>query len=111
MSSYLLNKAKELVQADEFGSVSDVISTAVSQFIFMHDQAQRDDKLQFPSVSDYVTDAGELIENMINEYLRSPEGKAIIRSIIRESLTPHNESLKKKPVVIYTEEYTTNELP
>ncbi|MDP2216939.1 MAG: hypothetical protein Q8J68_06630 [Methanolobus sp.] len=98
MSSYLVNRAKELVDADEFGSVSDVISTAMSQFILMYDHAHRDGDMQFPTASEYVADAGDLIEGVIKEYLKSSEGKVLIKSIIGESLSSPSKS--KKPIVI-----------
>lgn len=98
MSSYLVNRAKELVDADEFGSVSDVITTAMSQFILMYDHAQRDGNMQIPTAREYVEDAGDLIEGIIKEYMKSPEGKALIKSIIGESLSAPTKS--DKPIVI-----------
>ncbi|WP_319508916.1 hypothetical protein [uncultured Methanolobus sp.] len=99
MSSYLVNRAKAMVDAEEFGSVSDVISTAMSQFILMYDQAKRDGDTQFLSTHEYVEDAGNMIEGVIKEYLKSPEGKALIKSIIGESLS----SPENNKTVIFTE--------
>lgn len=99
MSSYLVNRAKEMVNAEEFGSVSDVISTAMSQFILMYDQAKRDDNMQIPSAGEYIEDTGDMIEEVIKEYLKSPEGKALIKSIIGESLS----SPENSKTVVFTE--------
>lgn len=99
MSSYLVNRAKAMVDAEEFGSVSDVISTAMSQFILMYDQAKRDGDTQFLSTREYVEDAGDMVEGVIKEYLKSPEGKALIKSIIGESLS----SPENNKTVIFTE--------
>lgn len=99
MSSYLVNRAKAMVDAEEFGSVSDVISTAMSQFILMYDQAKRDGDMQFLSTREYVEDAGNMVEGIIKEYLKSPEGKALIKSIIGESLS----SPENNKTVIFTE--------
>ncbi len=41
ISKYLLNRAKELVDADEFGSVSDVITTALSEFFVNYDARKK----------------------------------------------------------------------
>ena len=92
MNSYLLNRARSLVDAEDFGSVSDVISTAVSQFILMYDQSHRNGNQQFSSTGEYVADNGDLIEEAIKEYLKSPEGKALIKSIISESLSSSSKS-------------------
>ncbi|SFM40238.1 hypothetical protein [Methanolobus profundi] len=98
MSSYLVNRAKAMVDAEEFGSVSDVISTAMSQFILMYDQAKRDGDTQFLSTREYVEDTGDMVESVIKEYLKSPEGKALIKSIIGESLSSPSKS--DKPIVV-----------
>ncbi|WP_319507850.1 hypothetical protein [uncultured Methanolobus sp.] len=100
MSSYLVNRAKAMVDAEEFGSVSDVISTAMSQFILMYDQAKRDGDTQFLSTREYVEDTGNMVEGIIKVYLKSSEGKALIKSIIGESLSSSTENNK---TVIFAE--------
>lgn len=98
LSPYLLNRAKELVDAEDFGSVSDVISTAMSQFILIYDIAKNGGNFQLPSSSKCIADTGDVVEGAIKEYLKSSEGKVLIKSIIGESLS--SPSKGKKPIVI-----------
>ena len=92
LSSYLLGRARKLVNEHEFGSVSDVMSTAFSQFILKYDLENQ--QLSDPSdireafAAYGATERPDYIREIIDDYLKSPEGKALIKSIIRESLLP-----------------------
>lgn len=59
---------------------------------------QRDGRVQFPSASDYVAETSDMIEGVIKEFLKSPEGKALIKSIIGESLSSPSKS--NEPIVV-----------
>lgn len=102
-----------MVQTEDFSSISDVVSQALSEFIGRYDEI-KSRKLE-SSVP--VVDAA---------YFQTPEGKALIRSVIIEAFTStdevnknvpnrsdkkrQNKATKKEPVVIYSEEYTADEI-
>lgn len=50
INKYLLNKAKELAEKGEFGSVSDVITTALSEF-FVNYESQKKSQVQRPELT------------------------------------------------------------
>lgn len=55
LSSYLLNRAKELVADDEFGSVSDVISTSLAEFLVRYDDRRKTHEIQFDDTKKAIT--------------------------------------------------------
>ncbi|WP_406660924.1 hypothetical protein V7O66_13955 [Methanolobus sp. ZRKC3] len=87
MSPYLVKRAKALVESEEFGSVSDVLSTAFSQFLVKYENSA--------SVAGCFGGAG--LEQLA-DYFHSQEGKTLIRSIIQESLSSTSSS--DVPIVI-----------
>ena len=55
LSSYLLNRAKELVADDEFGSVSDVISTSLAEFLVRYDDRRKTHEIQSDDTKKAIT--------------------------------------------------------
>ncbi|WP_406657261.1 hypothetical protein V7O62_01530 [Methanolobus sp. ZRKC2] len=101
LSSYLLGRAKKLVEANEFGSVSDVMSTAFSQFLLKYDLEHQETSVSGDIREAFATygttEECDFVQEIIADYLKSQEGKALIKSIIRESLSP--SSGKDAPVM------------
>ena len=114
VSPWIKRRIEEMVQTEDFSSISDVVSQALSEFIARYDEI-KSRKLESSAP---VVDAS---------YFQTSEGKDLIRSVIIEAFTStdkvnkknpsgfdkkrQNKPSEKEPVVIYTEEYITNELP
>lgn len=55
MNSYLLNRAKELVESNDFSSVSDVISTALAEFLVRYDDRRKTHENQSDNPKKVIT--------------------------------------------------------
>ncbi|MDP2218385.1 MAG: hypothetical protein Q8J68_13995 [Methanolobus sp.] len=114
VSPWIKKRIEEMVQTEDFSSISDVVSQALSEFIGRYDEI-RSQKLKNSAP---VVDAS---------YFQTSEGKAMIKSVIIEAFTStdevnknalngsdkkrQNKPTKKEPIVIYTEEYIIDEIP
>jgi len=114
VSPWIKKRIEEMVQTEDFSSISDVVSQALSEFIGRYDEIQSR-KLESSAP---VVDAA---------YFQTSEGKALIKSVIIEAFTStdevnknapsgsdkkrQNKPTKKEPIVIATEEYFTDEIP
>jgi Arc/MetJ-type ribon-helix-helix transcriptional regulator len=99
VSPWIKKRIEEMVQTDDFSSISDVVSQALSEFIGRYDE-----KKSREGESSVLRPA-----SLDASYFQTLEGKALIKSIIRESLS-QPEPTKKKPVVVHTSEYVTDDI-
>ncbi|WP_094226956.1 hypothetical protein [Methanolobus psychrotolerans] len=107
MDEYLIERVATLAETGKYGSQSNIVSLAVAEFLARNESTIREQ--QSSAVAEHISD-----------YLKSPDGKALIKSIISESLSVTNtkqketvspkETTKKNPVVIATEEYVTDDI-
>lgn len=82
MDDYLIERVAALSDTKKFGSQSNIVSTAVAEFLARNECTIAEQQI-------------ETINKLIENYLKSPEGEAIIRSIIRKILTPKDEDQDK----------------
>ncbi len=83
LNNYSLNRAKMLVEHGAFGSVSDVVATALSRFL-----TEYDEQFTYTKVDD------ERAQHAVVSYLQTNEGRALIKSICE------NKETEQVPVVI-----------
>jgi len=90
----IMEKLELYAKSGKYGGKSAIATQALSEFF-----AREGNPLK--KVGDLCEESKNLettLPEIITEYLKSPEGKALIKSIIRESLTPSSKN--DKPIVI-----------
>lgn len=81
----LIEKLEILSKRGDFGSQSNIVSVALYEFFGKH--------------IDIVAHSNDT-QGIVQDYLKSPEGEALIRSIIRKSLaTPEEKATPSKPLL------------
>jgi Arc/MetJ-type ribon-helix-helix transcriptional regulator len=81
INAYLLGQSNDLIENGDFSSLSDIVATAMNEFF----------------VRRRIGINGEM-NSVMTAYLKSADGKALIQSIIQESLTASNQN--DKPIVV-----------
>jgi Arc/MetJ-type ribon-helix-helix transcriptional regulator len=89
VSPYIKKQAEALVETEEFSSMSDLVSIALAEFIgkYTRDQKEKEQECEGNVSAPSSSDAS---------YLQSKEGKALIKSVIMEALTPTDAAYMKE---------------
>jgi Arc/MetJ-type ribon-helix-helix transcriptional regulator len=93
-----LAKLDSYASSGDYGNKSSIVQQAITEFFAREEMREEDKQL------------GDSIQETITSYLTSPEGKALIKSILSESLAQPKEPTKNNPVVVHTSEYVTDDI-
>ncbi|WP_407356763.1 hypothetical protein [Methanolobus sp. WCC5] len=94
LSPYLVEKLDEYAGTDKYGNKSSIASQALYEFFAREEMRNENREIETN------------VQEGIQEYLHSPEGRALIKSVIMEAFTHSDEehareSKKKgKPVIV-----------
>ena len=83
LSPYIVKKLEDYAVTGKYGNKSAIAQQALSEFFAKEDAGIKE----------------ESIDQAVAAYLRSPEGEALIRSILRKSLTASDEEAAETPVI------------
>lgn len=84
LSPYIVKKLEEYAGTGNYGNKSSIAQQALSEFFAKEDAGIRE----------------ESVDKAVAAYLHSPEGQALIRSILRKSLTASDEEAAATSVII-----------
>jgi Arc/MetJ-type ribon-helix-helix transcriptional regulator len=92
ISPYLKERADQLIEEQKFSSMSDLMSVALAKFLGEYDKEQKDMEHKTEIALSRTDSPGP-------SYLHSPEGRALIKSVIMEAFSPSdgpNNNKQKK---------------
>lgn len=87
MDDYMIERIATLSNTGMYGSQSSIVSTAVAEFL-----ARNESTIDAQKIKE--------INNHITTYLKSPEGEAVVRGIIRKLIAPVEEDDEEIDIVV-----------
>lgn len=88
LNGYSLSRVTELVKSNQFNSVSDVISTALTEFLTAYDNQKVSVAKEFET----------MLPEMFSSFLQSDEGKKILSSMLECARVEGEPSNEKKVI-------------